>query len=166
MTGDLELRMTSGDIPAASAVLTAAATALVARGEPLWPPKTLTPERLLRHYAVSPWRVAWRGGQVVACMSLLHSDPPFWPDDVPGTAQYLHKLAVHPDAQGQRLSSWMVQKAMSEARRAGVPALKLDTATSRPKLRALYEGSGFRSVGRKTVFGFDVTLDVLDLYVA
>ena len=34
----------------------------------------------------------------------------------------------------------------------------------RPKLRALYERSGFRPVGQKTVFGFNVTLYVLDLH--
>ena len=157
------LRMTTGDVAAASAILIAAATALVTRGEALWPPETLTPERLLRHYPAASWRVAWQGERAVACMSLLDRDLPFWPDDPASVALYLHKLAVHPQAQGLGLSSWMVQYAEAEARRAGVQALKLDTGTDRPKLRALYERCGFRPVGQKTVFGFNVTLYVLDL---
>ncbi|MFC3833174.1 MULTISPECIES: GNAT family N-acetyltransferase [Deinococcus] len=157
------LTVTSGDVDAASRILTAAALALEARGEPLWPPHTLTPERLLRHYPAASWRVAWDGALAAACLSLLPHDPLFWPDDAPGDALYLHKLAVHPDAQGRGLAAWMLDHAAREARVRGVGALRLDTATARPKLRALYEGHGFTPVGRRTVLGFDVTLYTLPL---
>ncbi|GHF33083.1 ribosomal protein S18 acetylase RimI-like enzyme [Deinococcus metalli] len=158
-----DLTLTTGDVDAASAVLIAAATALEARSEPLWPPATLTPERLLKHYPAASWRVAWQGGRAAACMSLQDRDLLFWPEDAPGTALYLHKLAVHPDAQGRGLSGWMLDRAVQEGREHGLAALKLDTATARPKLCALYESYGFQRVAERRVLGFDVTLYTLDL---
>ncbi|MDV6374380.1 GNAT family N-acetyltransferase [Deinococcus arenicola] len=150
--------LTEGDDSAASGVLIAAALHLKARGEPLWPESSLTPERLARYYPPEGWRVAWRGGVAVACLCLLDTDPLFWPDDGPGEALYLHKLAVHPDARGQGFSAWLMREAVRETRERGRLWLKLDTATARPKLRAIYETFGFQNVGQRTVKGFDVTL--------
>ncbi|MFK7602566.1 GNAT family N-acetyltransferase [Deinococcus sp. SM5_A1] len=149
---------TQGDSAAASGVLIAAALHLKARGEPLWPESSLTPERLTRHYPQDGWRVAWRADVAVACLCLLDTDSLFWPDDAAGEALYLHKLAVHPDARGQGLSALMLREAARETRERDRPWLKLDTATARPKLRAIYEDFGFQSVGQRTVKGFDVTL--------
>ncbi len=150
--------LTSGDADAASGVLIAAALQLKARGEPLWPESSLTPQRLARHYPPDGWRVAWRGGTPLACLCLLDTDPLFWPDDAPGEALYLHKLAVHPAAQGQGLSALLLREAVRETGERGRPWLRLDTATARPKLRALYETFGFQDMGQRTVKGFDVTL--------
>lgn len=47
---------------------------------------------------------------------------------------------------------------MRETGERGRPWLRLDTATARPKLRALYETFGFQDMGQRTVKGFDVTL--------
>lgn len=152
------LTFTWGDVRAASSILVAAATALVARGAPLWPPDSVTPGALNDRYPPGTWRVAWNGDRPAACCCLLELDPPFWPEDTPGEALYLHKLAVHPDHQGQGLAGVMLDDAVQVARQRGVPFLKLDTATDRPKLRALYERHGFQEVGRRHVFGFDVTL--------
>lgn len=153
-----ELTFTSGDDVAASGVLIAAALHLKARGEPLWPESSLTPERLARYYPPAGWRVAWRGDVALACLCLMDADPLFWPEDAPQEALYLHKLAVHPNAQGQGLSALLLREAARETARRGRPWLKLDTATGRPKLRALYENFGFQNVGERTVKGFDVTL--------
>lgn len=150
--------LTCGDDLAASGVLIAAALHLKARGEPLWPESSLTPERLARHYPQQGWRVIWRGDVAVACLCLLESDPLFWPDDAAGEALYLHKLAVHPEARGQGWSALLLQEAVCEAAERGRTWLKLDTATARPKLRAIYEDFGFQSVGQRTIKGFDVTL--------
>lgn len=152
------LTFTSGDDGAASGVLIAAALHLKARGEPLWPEASLTPERLARYYPQEGWRVAWRGGVALGCLCLLDVDPLFWPDDPPGEALYLHKLAVHPDARGQGLSALLLREAARETRERGRNWLKLDTATGRPKVRAIYETFGFQDAGQRTVKGFDVTL--------
>lgn len=149
---------TGGDSAAASGVLIAAALHLKARGEALWPESSLTPERLARYYPQGGWRVAWRGDVAVGCLCLLDTDPLFWPDDAANEALYLHKLAVHPDARGQGLSALLLREAARETAERGRPWLKLDTATARPKLRAIYEDFGFQNVGQRTVKGFDVTL--------
>lgn len=150
------LSFTRGDIGAASGVLTATAARLTQRGEPLWPLPGLTPERLLRHYPLEAWRVAWRGGQAVGTFALLETDALFWPDDPPGEALYLHKLGVHPAAQGQGLARLLLDEAAGETRQTGRAFLRLDTAANRPKLRALYEAAGFRAVDEREVKGFVV----------
>lgn len=141
-----DLTFTTGDIAAASAVLTASAEQLLQRGQALWPPETLSVPRLLKHYPQDTWRVAWQQGQAVATCCLLESDRLFWPHDPPGQALYLHKLGVHPRAQGHGLAQDMLCQAVQETRAAGRPLLKLDTAADRAKLRALYRDFGFQEI--------------------
>lgn len=150
------LTFTRGDLGAASGVLIAAATRLQERGEALWPLPRLTPERLLRHYPLESWRVAWRGGQATGTFALLDADPLFWPDDPPGEARSLHKLGVHPGAQGQGLARLLLEEAARETRESGCTFLRLDTAADRPKLRALYGAAGFRAVDEREVKGLRV----------
>lgn len=152
----MNLTYSSGDIEAASAILTASAEQLQARGQALWPPETLTPARLQKHYPPETWRVAWQAGQPVATYCLLPADPYFWPDDLPEQAFYLHKLGVHPAAQGRGLAQELLQLAAAETRSAGRPFLKLDTGADRQKLRALYNAFGFEDVDERQVGNFYV----------
>lgn len=152
----MDLTFTRGDLGAASAVLTATAARLLDRGEPLWPLPSLTPERLTRHYPPEGWWVAWHRGKAVGTYVLLDADPLFWPDDPPGQARYLHKLGIHPAAQGRGLAHALLAEAARETREVGGAFLRLDTAANRPKLRALYEAAGFRAVDEVTVKGFRV----------
>ncbi|MFC4427462.1 GNAT family N-acetyltransferase [Deinococcus navajonensis] len=140
------LQFSSGDVAAASRVLAASALDRAARGEELWSPASLSPERLGRHYPPQGWTVAWRGDQAVGCFVLLGEDPLFWPHATPGEATYLHKLAVHPTAQGQGLSEVLLREAARQTLQGGRQLLRLDTATARPRLRAIYERFGFRHV--------------------
>lgn len=156
MTGPLTF--TQGDLPAAAGVVAATARHQEALGRTLWPPESVTPERLARHYPAPSWHVAWREGRAVGAFSLLDADPPFWPDDPPGEALYLHKLAVHPSGQGQGLAHKLLEHAVQVTRESGRPWLKLDTAASRPALRRLYETFGFEPVDEREVFGFRVVL--------
>ncbi|WP_407569028.1 GNAT family N-acetyltransferase [Deinococcus altitudinis] len=143
-------------------VLRASSLASEARGLPMWTQESLDPARLEAQYPGAQGyagrlqdrladRVAERlkdrvAEQPVAVMLLVASDPVFWPGDPPGEALYLHKLAVHPDWQGLRLSAQMVEEAARLTRAAGRPWLRLDTAAERPRLRNLYEDLGFRLV--------------------
>ena len=153
-----EFHFTAGDVEAASAVLLVTAEALIERGQPLWPLASLTPQRLLRHYPLESWRVAWHGEQPVAAYSLLPSDPLFWSDDAPGEALYLHKLGVVPQCPGQGLAQVMLRRAVQETRERQRHWLKLDTASNRQKLRDLYTSIGFAEVGEKQVGPHLVTL--------
>lgn len=150
------LTFTSGDVGAASGVLIASAQALAARGEALWPPESLTPERLARHYPPGGWRVAWQADVAVGCYVLLDRDPLFWPEDPPGEALYLHKLAIHPAAQGRGLAGALLDDAAAQARAVGRGWLRLDTASDRHKLRALYVGAGFVPVDEVQVGAYHV----------
>ncbi len=127
-------------------LLSASALAFEARGLPMWTPDLLDPARLEAQYPGAQGYLGWLEGQPAAAMLLVPSDPVFWPADPPGEALYLHKLAVHPNWQGLRLSAQMVEEAVRLTRTAERPWLRLDTAAERPKLRAIYEGLGFRLV--------------------
>jgi GNAT superfamily N-acetyltransferase len=82
-------------------------------------------------------------GRMAACMRLEPHDPVYWADDPPGSALYVHKLAVSRAAAGRGWSPRLIAWAWDEARRRDVPALKLDTLPE-PKLLAHYEALGFR----------------------
>ncbi|ACO45693.1 GNAT family N-acetyltransferase [Deinococcus deserti] len=152
------LTFTHGDVAAASSVLMASAVDRTARGEELWLPQSLTPERLGKYYPPEGWQVAWHGGQPVGCYVLLDQDPLFWPDDPEGEALYLHKLAVHPEVQGRRLAWTLLQRAAQQAADRRRAYLRLDTATHRPKLRAVYESIGFEHVADRIVKSWAVSL--------
>jgi len=151
-----DLTFTSSDVEAASRVLIAAATRLTERGHALWPLERLTPEVLSGQYPAGSWQVAWRQEQPVGTYVLLDRDELFWPDDPPGEARYLHKLGVHPDAQGQRLSRVLLEKAARQTHEEGASFLRLDALADRPRLLALYGAAGFRSVDQVEVQGLRV----------
>jgi GNAT superfamily N-acetyltransferase len=75
-------------------------------------------------------------------MLLQRCDPVFWPDDSPGEALYLHKLAVLSHARGRGWSDRLIHWARARALESAVRFLRLDAA---PHLRliALYEKHGF-----------------------
>lgn len=124
-------------------VLRASALAFEERGLPMWTQGDLTAGQLQRQYPGAQGHLGWLDGQPVAAMLLVPEDRHFWPDDAPGEALYLHKLAVHPDWQGRGLSTPMILTAIQATRAAERSWLRLDTAAERPKLRAIYEWQGF-----------------------
>ncbi|GAA3997830.1 hypothetical protein GCM10022631_05620 [Deinococcus rubellus] len=146
------------DLLLCAGILEATARDRQARGEALWPPLSLTAERLTRQYPPESFRLGWLEDQAAATMILLGTDPDFWPDAAPEEALYLHKLGVLPGFQGQGLARRMLDDAVREARERDRLFLRLDTAWNRPKLRAIYDAFGFEVRGRKTVHGYDVVL--------
>lgn len=75
-------------------------------------------------------------------MRLQPCDPVFWPDDAPGDALYLHKLAVLAHARGRGWSGRLIHWALARAVESAVRFLRLDAAP-RSKLIALYQRHGF-----------------------
>ncbi|ADY25892.1 GCN5-related N-acetyltransferase [Deinococcus proteolyticus MRP] len=151
------LRWTSGDPAAAALVLQATARSVLERGHPeLWPHETLTVAALAQDYPAEGWHIAWQGEQPVGCFVLMDPDPVFWAEKPAGEALYLHKLAVHPLAQGQELNRALLARAEQLTREADRRWLRLDTDVTRPKLQAIYTGFGFTAVDRQQVMGFEV----------
>ncbi len=94
--------------------------------------------------------VAARGGEILASLRLQRADPALWPDDPPGQALYLHKVAVSRLVGGQgwlaRLVAWSGVRAL----RAGAAYLRLDTLPETP-LPNLYARLGFAPVDARPV---------------
>ena len=137
------LNVRPAPLPDLLPVLRASALACEARGLPMWAQDSLTTERLSIQYPGAQGRLGTLNDQAVAAILLVPGDPQFWPDDPPGEALYLHKLAVHPGRQGRGLSTPMIRAAVQATRAAERPWLRLDTDAERPKLRSLYERQGF-----------------------
>lgn len=85
------------------------------------------------------------GERLAACMLLQRRDPLFWPDDEPGIALYLHKVATRRDAAGRGWSRRLVEWAATVAREEGIGMLRLDTIAN-GRLPSHYEALGFRAL--------------------
>ena len=131
--------------------------------QPLWTLEALEPEALLKKNGLDELFLGRLEGVPVATMILQHEDLPFWPDDPPGEALYLHKLAVRRSAGGGGVSVAMLAWAQNYAARLGKRYLRLDTSSGRPKLNALYRSHGFSYAGFCQVDGFDANLYELEL---
>jgi GNAT superfamily N-acetyltransferase len=74
-----------------------------------------------------------------------HADPEFWhPDDEPGDALYVHKLAVARPWSGFGLGDALLDWAGAMAHVEGRNWLRLDCAKNNPRLQEYYRGRGFR----------------------
>lgn len=118
-------------------------------------------DRGMGHWSVDEFRVAdfeaageagelvlgFEGAEAAAVMLLQSSDTIYWPTEAPGSALYIHKLAVRRMSVGQRWSAHMVEWAAAQARARAIARLRLDTLPG-SGLQALYEGYGFVAVDR------------------
>jgi GNAT superfamily N-acetyltransferase len=68
-----------------------------------------------------------------------------WPDAAPGSAFYVHRLAVRRSHAGAGWSQRLLDWAADEVRRNGRNFVRLDSEV-RPRLLRLYEEAGFRRV--------------------
>lgn len=91
------------------------------------------------------------------------SDFEFWPDATEDEAAYIHRLAVRRDYAGGKLSHQIMSWAVARAKEHGYKYLRLDTESSRLKLRGVYEKFGFkfhsnRQVGQYFVARYQLPL--------
>jgi GNAT superfamily N-acetyltransferase len=85
-------------------------------------------------------------GRVAGTFVLRWSDEKVWgPDD--GDGGYLHRLATDPAVAGQGLGGRLISAAAGLTRERGRGWLRLDCPRDNPRLRAYYEGLGFRHAG-------------------
>jgi GNAT superfamily N-acetyltransferase len=71
-------------------------------------------------------------------------DTLFWPDIAQEDSAFVHRLVVARRYKGQGISTALLSWAVEHARASGKAFLRLDCDADRVKLRALYEGFGFR----------------------
>ena len=141
-----EIRLaTRNDATEALATLAEATEWSTRFGEPIWPIGSFTLAEQRDLAAAGELVVGFDRGRMSACMRLQHSDDLIWPDDPPGDALYVHKVAVRRAAAGQGWLSAMIGYAIANAREAGVNAVRLDTVPL-ARMVELYAGLGFETV--------------------
>ncbi|HTV91518.1 MAG TPA: GNAT family N-acetyltransferase [Verrucomicrobiae bacterium] len=126
----------------ALAILREVAQWLVDSGRPLWPVESFHLDAVRRAALAGELILGFADAQPVASMLLQTRDDVYWPNDPPGEALYLHKIAVRRCAAGQQWSTRLIAWARERAHDAGAQFLRLDTA-DRVELLALYRRHGF-----------------------
>jgi GNAT superfamily N-acetyltransferase len=151
------------DAGLASSLMTEAAEWLSGKGETLWFPEELTPEKLLSAISAGELYLVMLQGKPVGTVLFQLSDRLFWPDMPEGDAAYVHKIILKRSVAGRGLGRQIIEWARDKARGMGMKYLRLDTEAAREKLCALYESAGFtrhseRQVGRHYVVRFEMKL--------
>jgi GNAT superfamily N-acetyltransferase len=131
------------DLAVASSILTEAAEWLRRRGDPLWQPHELVPERLLPQVENRTLHIGRVGDEPVATIVFQWRDRLFWPDDPPGEAAYVHRLAVQRRVAGTGVAAACLSWAEKRSRDAGRSWLRLDCSADHPGLCRYYEAAGF-----------------------
>ncbi|MEO8023404.1 GNAT family N-acetyltransferase [Polaromonas sp.] len=132
-------------------VLTAAAENLIARGEMLWPPSEVNEAAIHEHVRTGWYFMASDDEGPVGVFRFQLEDRHFWPEIPEGSSAFVHKVAVHPRAQGQELAQALLAHACGLARQHGRQHLRLDCRHGRTKLMSLYERFGFRHHSEKQI---------------
>ncbi len=132
------------ETPQVSAVLQEAARWLADSGKVMWNEASYTPERLQPQVEQGRFHAVREDHDIAAVVRLDDEDPLFWPEMPPGTALYLHSLAVRRAWAGCGLPQALLASAAEQARARARPHLRLDCRADRQALRTLYEGAGFR----------------------
>ena len=125
-------------------VLQEAAFWLESRGESMWKADEISLQSIAPDVASGMFSLAECESQVAGVMKFQLEDTLFWPDVPLGEASYVHRLAVRRRFAGEGVSTALLQWATIRTRELGRPFLRLDCEAARPKVRAVYEGFGFR----------------------
>jgi GNAT superfamily N-acetyltransferase len=137
------------DAGAALAILREVAQWLIDIDRPLWRVESFQLDDLRRAALARELVLGLEPSGPVASMLLQTRDDIYWPNDPPGEALYIHKVAVRRSAAGQQWSSRLIAFADQQARDAGARFLRLDTA-ARIELLSLYQRHGFYVVDGDT----------------
>jgi GNAT superfamily N-acetyltransferase len=146
---------TKEDFVTIYAVLTEAADWLRSMGMPMWQNGELEPEKLSRS-ADSFYIAEDMGGSSAGVVMLTTEKDEFWPDVSCEQTLFLHRLAIRRAHAGHGLSRFLLDFAIQKAKSMGFRFVRLDCASDRLRLRAVYEDFGFTHHSDKTVDSFHV----------
>lgn len=131
------------DAPMIAFVLQEAAQWLDGGGRSLWSAAEISDERVLQDTSAGLFHVAREGQSLAGVMKFELEDAWFWPEILPGTSAFVHKLAVRREWAKTGLSTKLLSYARTRAHQLGRSHLRLDCVADRQGLRDLYEGFGF-----------------------
>ena len=115
-----------------------------AMGVDMWDEGELDPGRVDSEVAAGQFFIADVDGEAAGAVRFQLEDQLFWPDLRGDESAFIHRLVVRRRFRGQGVSTALIRWALSHARELGKRWLRLDCDANRPKLRAMYEGFGFR----------------------
>ena len=115
-----------------------------AMGVVMWDEGELDPGRVDSEVAAGQFFIADVDGEAAGAVRFQLEDQLFWPDLTRDDSAYLHRLVVRRRFKGKGVSTALMQWGVSHACALGKRWLRLDCDANRPKLRAMYEGFGFR----------------------
>ncbi|MEH2443187.1 GNAT family N-acetyltransferase [Nostoc sp.] len=127
-----------------SNVLLEAALWLQQRGVPLWRDSEVSPENISEDVAKGLFFIAECDGESAGTIKFQLEDLLFWPDISQEESAFVHRFAIRRRYSGGKVSSALLTWAIERAQTLGKRYLRLDCDASRPRLRAVYEGFGFR----------------------
>jgi GNAT superfamily N-acetyltransferase len=133
----------AADVAAILDVMRDGAVRMAEKGGGEWDVEKLTPAMAMPFVERGEFVVARVGGEVVGCCTLTRADPEFWPDDPPGEATYIHRLAVRRSFAGGGVTRRLVEHCLDLTRGWGCRALRLDC---HPRLHQVYLRLGFTHV--------------------
>jgi GNAT superfamily N-acetyltransferase len=142
-------RAQSQEAAVVAEVLRSAAEALIHRGQSLWDVRDLTEAAVSDDVRAGMYHVAYDDDGAVGVFLFQLDDVIYWPEIEPGSSAFIHRVAVHPRAQGRNLAHALLAHALQLARVEERRYLRLDCASGRPKLRSVYERFGFRFHSQK-----------------
>ncbi len=131
------------DAPMIASVLQEAATWLVDGGRALWSGADISHQRVLQDTTAGLFHVARDDEQIVGVMKFELEDAYFWPEVLPGTSAFIHKLAIRREWAKKGVSIELLTYARVRAQQLERAHLRLDCVADRQGLRKLYEDFGF-----------------------
>jgi GNAT superfamily N-acetyltransferase len=136
------------------AILREAAAWAAASGIAVWEPAELREAEFEAAAAAGELILGFEGASPAATMLLQSADAVYWPEAEPGSALYVHKVAVRRASAGRGWLPRLIEFAAQEAHQRAIPFLRLDTV-HRPKMQAMYEDLGFRVLAEEpmTMYG-------------
>ena len=110
---------------------------------------------LARDLAVGTLHVLREGDSILGCVTVDTTHDPLWRgmawSAAGEPAAAVHRLMVHPAAQGRGLAKLLMAHAESLARAQGFRSIHLDCFTANPAALGLYERLGYRRTGTATM---------------
>lgn len=141
----------AADLPALLALKDACVARMRADGIEQWDEVYPDAAVFIRDLAAGTVHVLREGGGIIGCFTLDTTHDPLWEGmawTVPvESAEVVHRLMVHPAAQGRGLAKLLMAHAESLARARDFRAIHLDCFTANPAALALYERLGYRRTG-------------------
>ncbi|HUD45692.1 MAG TPA: GNAT family N-acetyltransferase [Candidatus Baltobacteraceae bacterium] len=132
------------DAQTVSGILTEAARWLEDRGMTMWRDGELTAASVAADVAAGLFHLAEADLEPAGTIKFQLQDKLFWPDIRQEESAFIHRLAVRRKFAGRAISTALLQWAVERARGLECRYLRLDCEAARPRLRAVYEGFGFR----------------------